>query len=309
MLITDTPSNVFSKVSLDFMGPLPVTAQGNRYVLSIQDNLSKFCILIPVKDATAREVARVFTDKFICYFGSPLTIITDQGVQFMSSLMEEFARIFHINKFFTTSYHAASQGSIERMHHSIKEFIKIYLKNNDQWDIYISLAQHAYNLAEHEGTGYSPHEIVYGRPARTPSSFPPREHLLNYDEYLADMVTTFCEIRTMAAMNLVQAKQRSKFYYDRKLNTRHFRVGELVYLLRDWKKGKLEPEYVGMCEIIGIDYERHRVKIRKGDKEKVVHLDKIKRAIETVNPQNDLSLNDAQMQLSDDQLSGDEIHS
>ena len=79
MLITDTPSRPFSKISMDFVGPKKPTEAGNQYILTIQDNFSKYCILTPVRQATAGEVTRVLTNKLISYFGPPSTLITDQG--------------------------------------------------------------------------------------------------------------------------------------------------------------------------------------------------------------------------------------
>ena len=50
------------------------------------------------------------------------------------------------------------------------------------------------------------------------------------------MTSHLTQLQTMAAMYQVQAKYRSKYYYDRKLNTKHFREGEMVYLLKQPKK-------------------------------------------------------------------------
>ena len=64
---------------------------------------------MPVRQATAEDVTHALTDKLICYFGS-----------------EEFAQIFKINKFLTTAYHPQSNGSNERMHHTLNEYMKLY---------------------------------------------------------------------------------------------------------------------------------------------------------------------------------------
>ena len=65
MIITDTPSRLFSKISIDFVGPKEPTEANNQYILTIQDNFSKYCILTPVKQATAEEVTRVLMDRLI----------------------------------------------------------------------------------------------------------------------------------------------------------------------------------------------------------------------------------------------------
>ena len=234
---------------------------------------------MPVEHATAREVTQALTEKLICYFGPPVTLISDQGAHFMNRVMEEFARIFRVNKYSTTAYYPQSNGGIERMHHTLKEYIKMYIEGNEKWDELVPLAQHAYNSTEHDGLGYSPHELVFGRRARTPSSFPPRDYLQTYDAYLADSTEAYAQLRTMAAMNLVQSKYRSKYYYDRKLNVQHFREGEMVYVLKEPKVGQFKPEYKGPCEIIGINYSTHNAKIQKGNKTRIVNLNKLKRSI------------------------------
>ena len=59
MIISDTPSKPFSKISIDFVGPKEVTRLDNQYIVTIQDNFSKYCILAPTKQGTAEEVTRV----------------------------------------------------------------------------------------------------------------------------------------------------------------------------------------------------------------------------------------------------------
>ena len=105
MIISDTPSKPFVKISIDFVGPKEVTRLDNQYILTIQDNFSKYCILAPTKQAMAEEVTRVLTEKLISYFGTPAVIISDQGTHFVNKIMNEFAKAIKINKFCTTAYH------------------------------------------------------------------------------------------------------------------------------------------------------------------------------------------------------------
>ena len=189
----------------------------------------------------------------------------------MNWTLEEFARIFKINKFLTTAYHPQSNGGIERMHHTLNEYLKLYLKETTNWDRLLPLAQHAYNTTVHEASSYTPHEIVFGLRARTPSSFPPREHLLTYNEYMADTTQSLAQLRTLAAMNLTQSKYKSKFYYDQRQNIRHFREGEMVYVLKKPKHGKTDQEYVGPCEILDVNYETHSMEIKRGEYTRIVH--------------------------------------
>ena len=219
LLISNTPALPFEQLSLDFYGPLEETEEGFKYILSAQDALTKYIILTPVKRANAEEVARALTEKIICYFGPPASILTDQGTHFRNKLLDEFAKIFKIQKYCTTAYHPQSNGAIERMHHTLTEYLRKYKENKQDWCNWTAICQNAYNCTEHESTGFSPHELLFGTKARTPPSFPSRDHFPTYNEYVRDMIFHLTQLQTIAAMNQVQAKYRSKYYFDRKLNT------------------------------------------------------------------------------------------
>ena len=47
-VIPDTPVDPIDKISMDIFGPVPTTRTGNNYILSIQDQLTKYLILIPL---------------------------------------------------------------------------------------------------------------------------------------------------------------------------------------------------------------------------------------------------------------------
>jgi hypothetical protein len=56
--ITGTPYATFDKISMDCMGPLPLTEKGNKYILSCQDQLSKYLIATAIPNQEAETVAR-----------------------------------------------------------------------------------------------------------------------------------------------------------------------------------------------------------------------------------------------------------
>ena len=79
MVITDTPGTSFDKVAMDIVGPIPKTRRDNEYILTIQDQLTKFCVAIPLPNATASTSADALVKHFICIFGPSKAIFTDQG--------------------------------------------------------------------------------------------------------------------------------------------------------------------------------------------------------------------------------------
>lgn len=78
MCMTDIPGNAFDKMALDIMGPLPTTAKGHRYVLTMQDLLTKYLVVSPLTTVTYVEIADGLRKYVISYFGTPQNILTDQ---------------------------------------------------------------------------------------------------------------------------------------------------------------------------------------------------------------------------------------
>ncbi|GFS49956.1 retrovirus-related Pol polyprotein from transposon opus [Nephila pilipes] len=87
--------------------------------------------VVPLPDITAEIVGKAFYEHWICRFGVPATIITDQGRQFESQLFRKIAAICGAKVGHTTPYHPQCNGKVERLHRTLKEAIKAH--NNIKW--------------------------------------------------------------------------------------------------------------------------------------------------------------------------------
>ncbi|XP_063831609.1 uncharacterized protein LOC135080816 [Ostrinia nubilalis] len=89
MQITTTSTRPFERVSLDIVGPLPEAGLNKlRYILTLQDDLTKFSIAYPISNATAEETCECLVH-FISLFGIPKSILTDQGTNFTEELFKK----------------------------------------------------------------------------------------------------------------------------------------------------------------------------------------------------------------------------
>lgn len=279
MILTDTPAVAFEKISMDIMGPLPETRSGNVYILTIQDLLSKYSLAIPLRQITAIDVANAFVNEIICVYGAPKALLTDQGTNFLSALMRAIARKFRIKQCKTTAYHPQSNGSVERSHHVLWEYLKQYVDKEREWDELLKLATFSYNTSVHESTKYSPHELVFGKTARIPTSDPILSNDLckTYTDYLTSLFDRLRDSQDAAKENLCQAKQRSKRYYDKKCNPQTFQRGNQVYLLAEPIKGKFADQYRGPYEILEV-LKNNNVKLAVSkNRTRIVHCDKLKK--------------------------------
>lgn len=75
MMITDNPGAAFEKVALYIVGPFPTTENGNKWILTMQCLLTKFCIGVPLMDSTA-AVPDAFLKRLICIHGAPKVVPT-----------------------------------------------------------------------------------------------------------------------------------------------------------------------------------------------------------------------------------------
>ena len=103
-------------VSLDIVGPLPVTEQGDKYLLTIIDHFTRFCEVIPIAKQDTETIVRKFVTRIITQFGVPKKLLTDRGANFTSALIKETCKLLKIQKLQTSSYNPQANGVCERMH-------------------------------------------------------------------------------------------------------------------------------------------------------------------------------------------------
>ena len=97
---------------MDIMGPLPETPRGNRYILVVGDYFTKWTEAYPLPDMEALSIAKVLVNEFICRFGVPDSIHTDQGKNFEAKVIQEICHLLGVTKTRTTPYHPQSDGLV-----------------------------------------------------------------------------------------------------------------------------------------------------------------------------------------------------
>ena len=94
----DRPSCPLQRVAIDLLGPLPTTRTGNKYIAVICDYFTKWVEAFPLPDIRAVTVASAFVDGFVCRYGVPVTLHSDQGSQFTSHLFMNICNLLGLHK-------------------------------------------------------------------------------------------------------------------------------------------------------------------------------------------------------------------
>jgi transposase InsO family protein len=151
------------------VGPLPVTENGNKYILTCQDNLSKSFIGVPLQSQTAEEVSNAFVKYIVLVYGIPTEIVTDQGANFMSVIFKRICKLYKINKMCTTAYHPESNGALERTHKTLSNYLRCFCdKRLNNLDKLLPFACFTYNTTPHSVAKYTLYEVLFGRIANIP---------------------------------------------------------------------------------------------------------------------------------------------
>ena len=82
------PNSRGISVSVDYFGPLPITARGNSYIFVFTDRFSRRADMFAVTAAefTAEGDANILVIRFILLWGCPSTFLSDNGLQFCAPL-------------------------------------------------------------------------------------------------------------------------------------------------------------------------------------------------------------------------------
>ena len=81
------------RIQIDLITPLHETYAGNKHILTVTCCFTKCTESYPLKNITAKTVASTLVEQFICCWGLPKIIHSDQGGQFQSQLFQEMCKL------------------------------------------------------------------------------------------------------------------------------------------------------------------------------------------------------------------------
>ncbi len=157
------------RVHLDIVGPFHKSRSGNRYILVMVDQFTKWVELAALPEYNAPLTAKAFIERFISTFGCPLECHTDQGQNFMSNLFQTFCKVFEITQTRTSPYHPSGNGQCEVFNRTILQMIRSYISRGlKDWDEHLPLIRMALHSMKNRSTGFSANMMMLGRETLQP---------------------------------------------------------------------------------------------------------------------------------------------
>ena len=126
------PDSPWSDISLDFVGPLPMSDGSNMIIVAV-NRLTKMRHYIPCTaketdcGTSATAMAWQFLDHEFRLHGLPDTIVSDRGSQFVSAFWEHLTSLLNIKRTLSTSYHPQTDGQTERVNQDLENYLGRYV--------------------------------------------------------------------------------------------------------------------------------------------------------------------------------------
>lgn len=261
-----SPSQRFSHVHMDLVGPLP-TSHGFRYCLTVIDRFTRWPEAYPVSDITAETCARAFITGWVARFGCPSRITTDRGRQFESELFKSISSILGAEHRPTTSYHPACNGMVERLHRQLKAAIRCH--TDTHWTEVLPLVLLGIRSAWKDDIKSSAAELVYGEPLRLPAEFftPTTGKSVDYSDFAARLRHHIAKLTPVPGSRHVQ----TTFYLPKDLST-----AEFVFLRQGPATGSLDPPYAGPYKVLERGLKTFKLEIK--GRTSTVTIDRLKPA-------------------------------
>lgn len=224
-------------------------------------------------------------NNFICKFGIPKQILTDQGNDFTLNILKEVAKLFRIKHIQTTAYHPQSNGALERSHATLADYLKHYISDRQtDWCQWVNFAMFSFNTTPHTSTRFSPFELIFGVKPELPSSILQKpEFKYTYDNYVDDLKFKMNKSHEIARQHIINQKIKNKEHYDKKVvNNTNYEVNDFVYLRNELVQAnhskKLTANYQGPFKVIKVNSKVNCTLLIKNKRVKV-HCNRLKKAI------------------------------
>ena len=80
-------------ISMDLFGEFhPLSSKGNRYALTVIYMLTGYTFCIPIPNKKAETVVKAYMNHVYCKYGGSFKILSDNGTEFKTKLMEEVSK-------------------------------------------------------------------------------------------------------------------------------------------------------------------------------------------------------------------------
>lgn len=161
------PERPWEDVTMDFITELPPSkVSGVVYdaILVIVDRLTKMAHYVPARaDWDGTDLAQCWLREVIRLHGVPKRIISDRGPLMNAKHWDTFLHYLNSRRVLTLAFYPQTDGQTERQNQTLEQYLRCYCSlEQDDWALWISIGEYAYNDSVHSTTGVTPFQAYHG---------------------------------------------------------------------------------------------------------------------------------------------------
>ena len=252
------PTGVMDRIHVDLAFGLPETEQGYHGILVIQDAVTKWIEVFPLKSKSGSEIRDSLRD-YIFRNGCPKIIVSDKGSEISNNTVHDLIGAIAGEHSTTAAYNQRANGQAESC---IKGVCLALRKTAEEdptnWHHHLPYVAYALNTKIHAATGYRPDELKYGKFLNEFKDFSDEQDTkCGLDESVAlrarQIRLLFESTHQLALINIHDRQIGQNINQDGAHNVQIDRlpIGTSVMLKREGLLTKLEARYAGPYTVEG----------------------------------------------------------
>ncbi|GFU14358.1 retrovirus-related Pol polyprotein from transposon 412 [Trichonephila clavipes] len=220
LLQTPVPAQRFETLAIDLFGPLPESKDGKRWIIIIEDCTTKWVELFALPNVTAKECAITLIEEVLLWYGIPRRLISHNGTQFVSAVMQQICYLLNIHQSLIPVYHPQA-NPVEQKIRDLKPRLTILVQEKHGcWSEKLPFIRFALNTAKCETTGQTAAFLNFGRELRTLSEVVNDIRVViqndNFVPEITPYLKKFAKFSTQIREVVEQQQDSRKFYADKK---------------------------------------------------------------------------------------------
>lgn len=236
--LTETPDKPLQIIHID------IYSVHNENFLTIIDKFSKFASSYLLNGRNSINIIKSLKH-FFSHHGIPSKVVVDNGAEFVSTIFQDFTKLYKIHLHTTSAKNSTGNSPVERFHSTLTEIIRIIYNQNKSKPIseIMDEALITYNNSIHSTTKLTPFELISGHYNQSNPLNIKFNQLIGQD-YLQEHKNNYETLaRVVRERNLETKQKLINKLNEKRIDPPDFETNEKIYEFEN-RRNKLAPKFM-----------------------------------------------------------------
>jgi transposase InsO family protein len=241
----------FEHIAID-LAQFPTSPRGNNYACVMVCICTRYLVVRAIPDKRAQTIAWTLWES-ICSFGVPKIIQSDNGTEFVNSVISHLKDLMGIDHRLIAPYNPRANGADERQVGNVKMQVKKMAGGNlRNWDLYIPGGQLFLNSKVQPLTSSSAMALMFARPSNPLLDYKSVSSELLTADQLVERNQLVLDVVYPEIFDQVQAQQAASASRTNKKRpkAKPIPLGSSVMIKDVARSSKLDPYWVGPYKVV-----------------------------------------------------------